>query len=865
MNKITPQLTLAISLLLANTTPYASTLPENYDVLANSSSVASPLSLSASNAALIDSSHAVQVDDSTQLPTFLWATANNANAARLANKNLNHATIEQAARAHLNRYKSLYKLDKNAQATAKLEQIHHLANSGYIVRFGQQVSGIEVFTKRVNVLLDSTLQLNALSGHLAPQVSNAKAAFKVTAKQAIAKAFQDLQQQPLDANSLKMSKQQGVYQWYGLQNASLLSKPVRLKKVFYPLARGLEPSYYLELNTSKDNQTASYAYVISAKDGTLLLRHNLVHKEAAPFTYRVWADSNSLMPDDSPFGNTLTPLLSSSVAKPVTPVVSNLISLSCGLISTCDPWLAEGATQTSGNNVIAYADLKRPNGFGAGDVMGQVSAPNSFDYAYNFSQFDDAKHPLQLQAAITQAFYTTNFMHDWLYDHGFDEASGNAQLSNYGRGGVEGDAMHVEVNDYDGIDNANMEVPLDGEAPIMQMFLWTHDGNKRFQVEFNGKTHRYNATTADFGSQNFNLSGKKIVLVDDGSAIDSTGGVGSSADACQTPFVNASDLIGAVALIDRGDCFFDEKVKRAQEAGAIAVLIANNRAEFMIPLGGSDKALDRSIKIPTFGIEQNNGRIIKHFLKQSDSNVTASLLRKIFPPYNGALDNTIIIHEWAHFLSLRLVWLNNQQGNSMGEGWSDFLALVAMVQETDRTIAGNEQFQAPYAVSQYASANQLYDYPLGIRRYPYSTDLSKNPLTFKHISDGVALPRTIAANPTTDLTGSDNAEVHNSGEVWTSMLWEAYTALLNDTARLTFSEAQNRMLDYLVASLKLTPVNPTFLEARDALLAVAKTRDIADYTLFWKAFAKRGAGVNAKAPTRYSKHQKGVVEDYTTP
>jgi hypothetical protein len=188
-----------------------------------------------------------------------------------------------------------------------------------------------------------------------------------------------------------------------------------------------------------------------------------------------------------------------------------------------------------------------------------------------------------------------------------------------------------------------------------------------------------------------------------------------------------------------------------------------------------------------------------------------------------------------------------------------------MVKESDRNIAGNEHFQAPYAVSQYANSVQLYSYPLGIRRYPYSTDLNVNPLTFKHISNGVALPEGIAHAPNIDMSGSFNAEVHNSGEVWTAILWEVYVGLLNDTARLSFNEAQNRMLDYLVASLKLTPANPNFLEARDALLVVAKARDNADYQLFWKAFAKRGAGLNAIAPKHHSKTHKGVVEDFTTP
>lgn len=872
MNNTATTLALAINLVLTSNSLQARSLPANYDVLAEAPPIARNLaSIAAKNATLIDSHHALQFDDATQLPTFLWAAVNQ-NTARAALKNPSHVTIEQTARQQFERYASVYQLDKMAQASAKLEQIQLLAdNSGYIVRFGQQVNGIEVVTKRLNLLLNSSLQLSAISGQLAPQVAiaRAKAGFHWNATQAIATAFHDLHHETITAKQWALTKQRGVYRWYTVNSVPKgvtysLHKPVRVKKVFYPLGTGLEPAYYLELSTVTGNERADYAYVISAKNGALLLRTNLKHSEAAPlFSYRVWADSSNLLPYDSPYGNALTPLLSDHVSRTLSPVVPQLITLSCGPISTCDSWLAAGATKTSGNNVKVYADLSAKDGFGKGDLMGKVSAAATFDYDYKFTVPDDAQHSKQLQAAITQAFYTTNFMHDWLYDHGFDEISGNGQKDNFYRGGLGNDPMQVEVNDYNGTNNANMSTPLDGEAPVMQLFPWLHS-IKKLTVNIDSKKHHYEVTIAYFGAKRFNFSGKKIVLVDDGSTIAADGSAGTLSDACEAPFINAEALAGNIALIDRGTCFFSEKAKNAQDAGAIAVLIANNKAGAMVAMGGSgDDTLDQTVTLPVLGVNHGVGTAIKQAL--AESTVSATLTRKELPPYNSALDNSIVIHEWCHFLSQRLVWLNNNQGWSLGEGWSDFLALVALVKESDRNIVGNEQFQAPYAVAQYAASAQLYEYPLGIRRYPYSTALSKNPLTFKHISNGVALPANITAAPYTDMTGSQNAEVHASGEVWTAMLWDAYTALLNDSTRLRFDQAQQRMLDYLVASLKMTPANPTFLEARDALLVVVKARDTADYKLFWQAFAKRGAGLNAKAPKHYSVTHKNVVEDYSTP
>ena len=866
-------LSLCISLIFATTPLCAYTLPENFNAVVDDYGP-DATTLSPETAALIDGRQPLQRDNKTHLPTFLWAAPSHTNSVLQSKAKTNsRVTIEQAARKQLARYAPLYKLSKTAQESAELQQINQLGDRGYILRFGQQVSGIEVFSRRMTLLLDNSLQVTAISGNLAPQASAAKFVFKLRAGEAIAAAFHDLHQENLPAKQLILHYQEDAYQWYALPTAlpvhgkHTLSQPVRVKKVLYPLAKALESAYYIELSTQATNidsgyDKANYAYVISAVNGALLSRHNLTHSDNA-FTYRVWADGETLLPSDSPYGDDALTPLQAPIINSVSSVPSNLITLTCGPISTCDPWLPASATQTIGNNVAAYADLKAPSGFSLGDKRGQLSAPALFDYGYDFSVPDNLKHPTQLQAAIVQAFYTTNFMHDWLYDHGFNEAAGNGQRNNFKRGGLGRDRMRVEVNDYSGTDNANMTTPADGASATLQLFPWLHDP-KQLMVRINGVKQNYVVTSADFGKRQFSLSNKRIVLIDDGVSITADGGAGFTSDACETPIVNAADLVGAIALIDRGSCLFVEKAKNAQEAGAIAVLIANNVPGAMIRMGGSgDPAFDRLVKIPLLGIRQDTAVEIKQALALGT--VTAMMTRKQLPPYNSALDSTIVIHEWGHFLSQRLVWLNNNQGNSMGEGWSDFLALLALVKENDRTLVGNEQFQAPYAIGQYASSAQLADYPLGIRRYPYSTDFSKNPLTFKYISDGVALPVGIPVAPGTDMTGTVNSEVHNSGEVWALMLWEAYAALLNDSGRLTFREAQSRMLDYLVAALKTTPPDPTFLEARDALLAVASLRDAADYRLFWQAFAKRGAGKNAKAPERTSDTHADVVEDFTTP
>ena len=82
------------------------------------------------------------------------------------------------------------------------------------------------------------------------------------------------------------------------------------------------------------------------------------------------------------------------------------------------------------------------------------------------------------------------------------------------------------------------------------------------------------------------------------------------------------------------------------------------------------------------------------------------------------------------------------------------------------------------------------------------------------------------------------------------MLWQCYSNLLDDT-RLTFAQAQRPDENYLVAGYKMpTPANPTFIEARDALLAVIGAQSSEDYLLCLQGFAARGAGIGAVAPDR---------------
>ena len=100
-----------------------------------------------------------------------------------------------------------------------------------------------------------------------------------------------------------------------------------------------------------------------------------------------------------------------------------------------------------------------------------------------------------------------------------------------------------------------------------------------------------------------------LVLVQDDTAPES--------DAC-TDLVNSVDISGNIAVIKRGVCSFDDKVKRAQDAGAIAVVMINNVDGNPIAMGGDDA----SITIPAVMIGKTNGEAVIIELLSGAVNVT---------------------------------------------------------------------------------------------------------------------------------------------------------------------------------------------------------------------------------------------------
>jgi Zn-dependent metalloprotease len=107
------------------------------------------------------------------------------------------------------------------------------------------------------------------------------------------------------------------------------------------------------------------------------------------------------------------------------------------------------------------------------------------------------------------------------------------------------------------------------------------------------------------------VTGEVVAALD---APDASGSAASTRDGC-TALTNAAAVSGKIALIDRGTCDFSLKVYNAQQAGAAAVIIANNVATGLPGMGpGLNAAL---VTIPSIGVQQSTGNLIREQLTAS--------------------------------------------------------------------------------------------------------------------------------------------------------------------------------------------------------------------------------------------------------
>ncbi|MGH2455389.1 MAG: M36 family metallopeptidase [Candidatus Limnocylindria bacterium] len=479
-------------------------------------------------------------------------------------------------------------------------------------------------------------------------------------------------------------------------------------------------------------------------------------------------------------------------------------------------------TRTEGNNVRAYTDRDNnnlpdddPATPGVIDGFAEGGAGLVFDHPLDLTQPPESYQ----DAAVTNLFYWNNVIHDVLYGYGFDEKSGNFQVNNFAKNaGKGGDPVRAEAQDGSGRNNANFGTPPDGFQPRMQMFEWRDSAPNPLTVDgvgtFSGPMAGFGASLATTGP----ISGT-LMLVDDGTAPGS--------DGCQ-PFTLPGDPGDVIPLIDRGTCTFVTKVKNAQNAGALAAVVANNAPGPAFGMGGADP----TITIPSIMITLADGNTIKPNLTAA---ATLAPNPDLQPDRDSDLDSGVIIHEYGHGVSNRLTGgpMNVgclQNAEQMGEGWSDFLALMLTQRDTDT--ATTSRGVGNYVVFEDETG-------IGIRPTPYTTDMAVNDATYQTVISE-------AGTPTLSIP-------HGVGYVWATMLWDLNWKLIeehgynSDIYGSWDSGGNNLTLQLVIDGMKFQPCKPGFVKGRNAILEADLALTGGDnQCLIWEAFANRGLGFSAE-------------------
>jgi hypothetical protein len=771
--------------------------------------------------------------DARGVPKFVWGLAGARAGAG--------EPPEAAARGHLARLADLYGVDDAVVRRADVRFVRRLGRGGYLAKFHQTAAGVEVYPSDVAVLMRADLSLVAVTGALrAVGAVRGPADFRGTPEAALVRALEAHTGARVDpAQLVPLGEPVGHrLRFRTSDDAAVYLREGQVRPIYFTREGGADPAYFVEFFAAKRGRrdTDAARYIVSARDLRVLDRRDLTQADA--FDYRVWVDADG-RPHDGPqvdFSPYPTPTgdLTTLPELDPSPTLMSVEGLNTSPGGTPDPWLDASATQTFGNNVDAYSDFDDIDGFSNGDYRATTTGARRFDRTLNLS-IDPVADTDQTMASVTSLFYVTNWLHDWWYDSGFDEAAGNAQLDNLGRGGVGGDVLHAEAQDsvFAGFrNNADMSTPSDGMSPRMQMYNWT--GRETVSLTVPPAGLRYDAASASFGASSFDVRAPLVAGVD---ALGTTTGC--------SPTVG--DVAGRIVLFDRGGCDFTAKAASAQAAGAAAVIIVNNQPGPAPSLGGSDP----SVTIGALSLSQTDGAALRALLQAGPVEVAMS--RRTDPDRDGALDYMVVSHEWGHYLHHRLVDCSSTQCGAMSEGWADFSGLYVMLRPGDDLLGA-------FPVGVYATRSDDSAGYFGIRRLPYSKSREYDDLSFRHIADGEPLP---TGHPVRVF--GNNAEVHNAGEVWATMMFDAYVSLQQSAASTgrSFAEIQRRMADYVVAGMALAPFEPTMIEQRDAIIAAISAVDPADAVLVAEAFARRGAGTCAVGPDVASTDLVGVAEATT--
>ena len=266
----------------------------------------------------------------------------------------------------------------------------------------------------------------------------------------------------------------------GVPNATIMG--TRLVAVPTP-DRGARAAYQVTLGADLNGaEPAAYTTYVDARDGSVLIRENLV-------------DSDSDNPEWEVFPNTPPTDYSSTDTRQrwcfaAGPGCEEIVGTSASPLAwDVRPENGKSSETTVGNNAIAVHNWFTNNAGKVGHETATPSPTREYIYPWTNQWFRERCSPAvfetaarnDIDAARANLFAMHNRMHDWSYHLGFTERTFNLQDENFGLGGKQNDPEQGNAQAggvtggppaFAARDNANQITPPDGHPPITNMYLW---------------------------------------------------------------------------------------------------------------------------------------------------------------------------------------------------------------------------------------------------------------------------------------------------------------------------------------------------------------------------------------------------------
>jgi hypothetical protein len=357
---------------------------------------------------------------------------------------------EQIARVFLGAHSDLFYFSRKEIETLRVVRKQQ-ADGLTLLRFKQTVNNVDVFQSQVRVTLDGQGRIvEAGVSDVVPGLSLSTTP-AVGVEDAVLQVYR-LLQIPVSPGLRRLDTADSAMAGFENPLGAQLS-PVTAELCVFPMSADSAVLAYRLL--VEIDAKGWYEILLDAADGRLLFLQNLYRNAAG----RVWKES--------PLKGT-----------------REMTDFSAG-------WL-DGQV-TTGNNVDAYLDADGDNKPDTTTITGiqngrAFSATQQFDFPFGDRNSEQSPKGFK-PAAVTNLFYFVNLAHDYYYGLGFDEASGNFQQSNFGKGGAENDAVNAEAQDGATNDNANFATTPDGTKPRLQVGLFTYGSSSSADANWNDADH----------------------------------------------------------------------------------------------------------------------------------------------------------------------------------------------------------------------------------------------------------------------------------------------------------------------------------------------------------------------------------------